>query len=109
MSVIINTTAPALVDNTHYFFHVKFNLILQLIRGISSDLKKLLKYFNGTTTFTFNLDMPLGLPPAAGAGVITVSGLPNKLILYFKELEVSTVKSAIALASVVHLVYIDKA
>ena len=59
----------------------------------------MLKYFNGTTTFTLNLDIPLGSPPAAGAGVTTVFGLPNKLTLYLKELEVSTVKSSIASAS----------
>ena len=40
-------------------FHVKLNLILQLIKGMSNDLKKLLKYFNGTTTFTLNLHIPL--------------------------------------------------
>ena len=58
------------------------------MRGISNDLKKLRKYFNGATTFTFNLTIP----------PIT-SLLPNKLTLYLKELEVLTVKSAIVLAS----------
>ena len=56
-----------------------------LIKGISSDLKKLLKYFNGTTTFTFIL-----------AILLATTGLPNKLILYFKEFELSAVKSATA-------------
>ena len=57
VSLTINTgllaasAASSSVHNTHSFFHVKFNLILQLIKGISSDLKKLLKYFNGTTIF----------------------------------------------------------
>ena len=55
-----------------FFFHVKFNLILQLISGISSDLKKLLKYFNGTTIFTFNLLTPAALPA-------TSVTLPNNL------------------------------
>ena len=64
-----------------------FNLILQLISGISNDLKKLLKYFNGTTIFTVLL-----------AILLATTGLPNKLILYLKELELSAVKSAIALA-----------
>ena len=59
------------------------NLILQLIKGISNDLKKLLKYFNGTTTFTFIL-----------AILLATTGLPNKLTLYLKELELSAVKSA---------------
>ena len=59
VSLIINAAAaPPSVDSTHSFFHVKFNLILQLIKGISKDLKKLLKYFNGTTTFTFLLSIP---------------------------------------------------
>ena len=88
MSLIINTALPASVDNTHSFFHVKFNLILQLIKGISNDLKKLLKYFNGTTTFTLLF-----------AILSATTGLPNKLTLYLKEFELSTVKSSIALAS----------
>ena len=68
---------------------------MQLIKGISNDLKKLLKYFNGTTTFTLLF-----------AILSATTGLPNKLNLYLKEFELSTVKSSIAL--VVHLVYIDK-
>ena len=88
MSLIINTALPTSVDSTHSFFHVKFNLTLQTIKGISNDLKKLLKYFNGTTTFTFNLT----IPP-------TTFLSPNKLILYLKELELLAVKSLIALAS----------
>ena len=89
VSLIINTASPAPVDNTHSFFYVKFNLILQLIKGISNDLKKLLKYFNGTTTFTFNLLTPAALPA-------TSVTLPNNLILYLKESELSAVKSATA-------------
>ena len=89
MSLIINTAAPASVDNTHSFFHVKFNLILQLIKGISSDMKKLLKYFNGTTTFTV---LSVILPSRTGS--------PNKLTLYLKELELSAVKLATASSSV---------
>ena len=89
VSLIINTgllprlgAATSLsVDNTHSFFHVKFNLILQLIKGISSDLKRLLKYFNGMTIFTFFL-----------ATLRTIFGLPNKLTLYLKELDVSVAK-----------------
>ena len=85
---MINTALPLPVDNTHSFFYVKFNLISQLIKGISNDLKKLLKYFNGTTTFTLLL-----------ATLSATTGLPNKLTLYLKELELSAVKSAIALSS----------
>ena len=68
------------------------NLILQLIKGISNDLKKLLKYFNGTTTFTFNLRTPAASPA-------TSVTLPNNLILYFKESELLAVKSGTASAS----------
>ena len=88
MSLIINTASLASIDNTHSFFHVKFHLTLHLIKGISSDLEKLLKYFNGTTTFT----LPFAILPSR-------TGLPNNLTLYLKELEVLVVKSLIALAS----------
>ena len=82
-SLIINTgllaalsaAASLSVDNTHSFFHVKFKLILQLIKGISNDLKKLVKYFNDTTIFTFSLTT-----------LLATTGLPNKLTLYLKEL-----------------------
>ena len=47
VSLIINTAlfsglsaSSSRVDNTHSFFHVKFKLIFQLIKGISNDLKK---------------------------------------------------------------------
>ena len=83
--MIINTLSSAAVDNTYYFFHVKFNLILQLIKGISNDLKKLLKYFNGTTIFTFNL-------PTQALSGLAASILPNKLTLYLKDVELSVVK-----------------
>ena len=88
MLLIINTALPASVDNTHSFIHVKFNLILQLIKRISNDLKKLLKYFNGTTTFTLLFVI-----------LLSRTGLPNKLTLYLKELELSAVKSATASSS----------
>ena len=65
---------------------------MQLISDISNDLKKLLKYFNGATIFTFNLLAPAALPA-------TSVTLPNNLILYLKELELSAVKSAIASSS----------
>ena len=92
VSLIINTASPSPVYNTHSFFHVRFNLILQLIKGISNDLKKLLKYFNGTTIFTFNLLTPAALPA-------TSVTLPNNLILYLKESELSAVESVTASSS----------
>ena len=65
---------------------------MQLISSISSDLKKLLKYFNGTTIFILNLLTPVALPA-------TSVTLPNNLISYLKESELSAVKSAIASSS----------
>ena len=90
--MIINTASSAAIDNTHSFFHVKFNLILQLIKENSNDLKKLLKYFNGTTIFTFNL--PTRALSGTAAGI-----LPNKLTLYLKDVELSTVKTGIGSTS----------
>ena len=40
-------------DKTQYFVHLIFNSTLQLINDISSDFRKLLKYFNGTATVVF--------------------------------------------------------
>ena len=51
-------------------------------------MKKLLKYFNGATTFTLNF----AIAPSS-------TGLPNNSTLYLKELEILVFKSLIALAS----------
>ena len=53
------------------------SLTLQLINGISNDLQKLLKYFNGTAIFT-----PFFLPPF---GMV----VPMKFDLYLKDDELS--------------------
>ena len=47
-------------DKTQYFFHLSFNSTLQLINCISSDLQKLLMYFNGTA-IAASFRMPLSL------------------------------------------------
>ena len=60
---------------TPYFVHVSFSSTLQLINGVSSNLQKLLKYFNGTAIVAF-LKIPL---VAFGAGLATV--FPNNLAL----------------------------
>ena len=70
---------------------------MQLIRGISSDLKKLLKYFNGTTILTLNFTI---LP--------STTGLPNNLTSLSKDFESACVKSAIGLLSGGSSRYIDK-
>ena len=66
-------SAPA-ADKTRYFDHLSFNFTLQLIDGISSDLQKLLKYFNGTAIVEF-----LKILFALSASVSS-----NSLVLYSK-------------------------
>ena len=44
ISIIISLPSA---DKAPRFFHLSFNSTLQLIKGISSDLQKLLRYFNG--------------------------------------------------------------
>ena len=44
---------------THSSYHDKSSSVLQLIKRKSGDLQKLLKHFNGTTTFVFNIRLLL--------------------------------------------------
>ena len=60
-----------------YFVHFIFNSTLQLISGISSDLHKLLWYFNGTAIVVF-FDIPLFQSALV---------FPNNLALYLKDLK----------------------
>ena len=46
-------SAPA-TDKTQYFVQWSFNSTLQLINDISSDLQKLLKYFNDKAILAFS-------------------------------------------------------
>ena len=66
-------------DKKQYFIRLSFNLILQLINGISSDLQKLLKYFNCTAGVEI-FRIPLAW---FGAGQVTV--FLNDLDLYSKD------------------------
>ena len=50
--ILLGLPAPAAVK-TQYLAHLIFNSVLQLIHGISSNLQKLLKYFNETATVSF--------------------------------------------------------
>ena len=56
---------------------MSFNSTLQLINGISSDLQKLIKYFNGTAIVAF-----LEIPFAPSASVFS-----NNLALNLKDLK----------------------
>ena len=51
-SLLMLFSFPA-ADKTQYFVHLSFKSTLQLIKGISSDLQKLLEYFNGTAIVAF--------------------------------------------------------
>ena len=59
MSVILNFVSPVAEEIIKVNDHVKIRLTSQLINGISRDLQKLLKYFNGTIIL-----ISFVLPPA---------------------------------------------
>ena len=63
---------------TQYFVHLSFNSTLQLINDISTDLKKLPRYFNHIVIVEF-----IKVIFAQSANLI-----PNDLALYLKELKV---------------------
>ena len=46
-------STPAAIE-AQYFFQLSINSTLHVINGISSDLQKLLKYFNGAVVVTFS-------------------------------------------------------
>ena len=60
---------------------LSFNSTLQLINGISRDIQKLCKYFNGTAIVAFLKILFVGF----GVGCATV--FHNNLALYFKDLK----------------------
>ena len=49
--VILNVVAPTILDIKQFLVQLSSKLILQLVNGISNDLKKLDIYFKGTTIF----------------------------------------------------------
>ena len=80
MSVIAKVESSANLDSIQFLFHVNGSSTLQLINGISNDLQKFLKYFNGTAIFT-----PFFLPPF---GMV-----PIRFDLYLKDDESSVLTS----------------
>ena len=58
-------------DKTQWFVHLSFNLTLQLINGISSDLQRSLRYFDGTEITVFKISFAL-----------LTSAFPKYLIFY---------------------------
>ena len=69
-------SAPA-AEKTQSFIHLSFNSTFQLINDISSDLQKLLKYFNDTAIVGF-----FKIPFAPSTSVFS-----NHLALYSKDLK----------------------
>ena len=53
-SAILNFAESATLDKMQSSIQFNWRWILLLINGISSDIQKLLKYFNGTTIFVFS-------------------------------------------------------
>ena len=74
-SVIVKVAAVPTLDKIYSSYHFNESSTLQLINSISNDLQKLLKYFNGKTTFTFSFFL---FAPSA-------SVLPVRLALYLNE------------------------
>ena len=72
VSVILKVAHVPSLDNIHFSPHVNSSSILKFIKGISNDLQKLLRYFNGTAIFTFFI-----VPSAAT--------LPIRSDLYLKK------------------------
>ena len=79
-TILLTLSLPA-ADKTQHFVHLSFNSTLQLISGISSNLQKLLKYFNGTAIIAF-LTIPL-----ASFGLSWTTVFPNILDLCSKDLK----------------------
>ena len=53
LKIILELVSLPAAGKTQYFVHLSFNSALQLINSISSDLQKLLKYFNDTAIDAF--------------------------------------------------------
>ena len=76
LEIAFGLSAPA-ADKPQYFVQISFNSTLQWINGISSDLQRLLKYFNGTAIVTF----------LKIAFALSLSMFSNNLVLYPKYLK----------------------
>ena len=79
-----------LVVSTQFAFHINESSTLQLLKCITNDLQKILKYFNGATIFT-----PWVFPFA--------SVLPIRLDLYLNDEELAVVIPALLLLPVFFL------
>ena len=79
--VVSISVFTAILDMTKFSTHLNLGQILQLIKGISDERQKLLKYFSGTA-----ICAPVGFLFAASAAVFT-----KMLDLYLIAPELSVV------------------
>ena len=82
VSVILNAVSSAILDVTQFLIQLNSGWILQLMKGISSDRQKLLKYLRGTVIFA-SFNTPLS--PAA-------AGFPKMRHLYLDDIDLSEVR-----------------
>ena len=85
-SIIVNFAESPELDKVQSSIQFNLRRLLQLINYISSDLQKLLRYFNGTTILVFFKK----LFPSAASAVF-----PTRVALYLNDSELSVLKSAL--------------
>ena len=90
LSILTFVLSLPAADKTQYSAHLSFTSTLQLINSISSDILKLLKYFNGTASFVF---FRISL---AWFGLDWAFVFANNLVLYSKDLKSSIFQIPIA-------------
>ena len=74
---LASSLSAPVADKIQWLVPLSFNSVLQLNNGISSDLQKLLRYFNSTAIVVF---LKILFSPS-------VSVLPNNLAFYMKDLK----------------------
>ena len=86
-TIIVNFAESPAFDKMQPSIQFNSRWILQLINCISNDLQKLLRYFNGTTTFVFFTELFV---------LLTLSAVyPARAALYLNDLELSILKLAL--------------
>ena len=87
--VISNFAEFLALDKMQSSVQLSSRWTLQFISGISNDLQKLLKYFNGTTVFVFFTKLFV-------LSLSTSAVLPTRAALYLNYWELLIVKSALS-------------
>ena len=84
LELALASSAPA-EGKTQFFVHLSFNSIFQLINDISSDVKKLFRYFHDTAIV---VSLKILLNPSATL-------FPSNLALYFKIYKIYSIRTII--------------